>query len=325
MATTSLNASLSKVAKEGAPPEYKDGDVVMLDVDLLDDNPFQPRVNVDKTELEDLAKDIEALGQLQAIGVRPVTGGRFIIVLGHRRTLAFRLLRERSAEHKAKYQHIKAEIRFALDDAKMATFAYSENVKRAQLSPVEEGRALDRMVDAGVATTNEELATLTTQPLVRVQRLRKLMRGPKFVRDAVDAGVLVVIGKNDDGAETREKRSLDLMSALAFIKLYEHLTKEKPKKADERLEGAVRRALAAKWSLRRIEEYVKDVVAGRKGDEDSSDPEADTAAAATVFERSARKFTVDLKKLSEASEAQRAALRIAFEALLAPAEGGHHQ
>ncbi len=59
-------------------------------------------------------------------------------------------------------------MRSGLNDAQLASLAYTENVARSALTPVEEGRALQAMVDRGLAQTNEHLAALVQQPVARI-------------------------------------------------------------------------------------------------------------------------------------------------------------
>ena len=316
MATT-LDDTISNAAKAPPPVSFKDGESRAIDLDLLDENPFQPRVKMDAAELEELANSIRTQGLIQYITLRPKSDGRFIIVAGHRRVAAFRKLRDSAGEgDRPRFARIPAQLRLALEDTQLASMAYAENVSRSGLTPVEEGRALEKMLDAGLAKTNEDLAALTSQPLVKIRRLRRIGKAPRFIKDAIDNGCIVAAGKGADGTQVEERRRLELMAALQFIALYEHLQKEKPKQAEERAAGAMRRSLAQNWSLRRTEEFVKGVVEGKRSVE-SATAEGETAQETTVFERSARRFVVDLSRLAAASDEQVAELRTALEAVIA--------
>ena len=317
MATT-LEDAISTAAKTSHTPAFKDGQTVFVDIESLDDNPFQPRVKMDAAELDELASSIRTQGLIQSIAVRPTTNGRCIIVAGHRRVAAYRKLREAAPEgEKVRFASIKAEVRLALDDSQLASMAYAENVTRSGLTPVEEGRALERMVDAGLARTNEELAVLTSQPVAKIRRLRRIGKAPKFIRDAIDVGIIVTTGKSIDGASLDERRHLELMAGLQFVSLFEQLQKGKPQKAEERVAGAIRRSLAQNWSLRRVEEFVQAVAAGKRVSEGEASDDNDGVEEVGIFERTARRFVVDLSRLSSASDEQVARLRTALEALIA--------
>lgn len=311
---TSLEETISIAAKTSAAPTLRDGDTRLVAIDLLDENPFQPRVKMDSGELDELVDSIASKGLLQSVVLRPKSDGRYIIVAGHRRVAAFRKLRD--AEQGDRYQRISATIRLALDDAQLASMAYAENVTRSGLTAVEEGRALERMMDAGLATTNEQLAALTCQSLVKVRRLRRVAKAPKAIKDAIDTGLLVPVGKAEDGSVIEARRTLDLMAGLQLVSLHDHLSKTKPKQAEERVLGVVRRALSQNWSLRRTEDFVRDVLGGKDSNE-GDEPRSSASEPAPIFERSPKRFTVDLGRLREASAVQREALRSAFQTMLA--------
>ncbi|MFT3714043.1 MAG: ParB/RepB/Spo0J family partition protein [Archangium sp.] len=305
-----LDQTISNAAR--APqqqPKHTDGETKPVDIDLLDENPFQPRVSMNASELDELASSILTQGLLQAIVVRPKPDGRFVIVAGHRRHAAFRKLRDAAtAETRHRFARINATVRLALDDAQLASMAYSENVSRSGLTAVEEGRALERMVDAGLAKTNEELAALTSQSLQKIRRLRRVAKAPKIIKDAVETGIMVPVSSAEGAPE--ERRRLDLMAALQFVALFEHFQKSRPQKADERIAATLRRALTQNWSLRRTEEFVKSAQEGRET------AEAVTAnPRSTVFERSERRFVVNLTQLAHSTPEQRTELRAAFESL----------
>ena len=64
-------------------------------LDVLDDNPWQPRQSIATNELQELADNIHQLGRrLQVPLVRPVQNGRYELAFGHRRVAACRLLFE---------------------------------------------------------------------------------------------------------------------------------------------------------------------------------------------------------------------------------------
>lgn len=299
-----------------------DGELLRVELGQLDANPFQPRKSMDSTALEELKAALRLEGLIQPIAVRPTAGGRFIIVAGHRRVEAFRqLLAETTTEpEKQRWATIAAVVKLAIDDAHLAAMAFMENVARAQLTPIEQARSIKQILDSGLAKTNEEVAALLAQPLRTVQRLLRIARAPRFIVDAVDAGVMVVAGQDAEGRERKELRRLDLMQALQFQTLFEHLQKTKPRAAEERAASAMRRALASNWGFRRTEEYVQGVLHGRPESierEEGSGEGGVEGEAAEVFATTPRRFVVDLAKLRDANEGQRAALRAAFTALLA--------
>lgn len=109
---------------------------LMLPVDAIDPNPFQPRKVFDEDELRQLAGSIAELGQHQPVVVRPA-GERWQLVAGERRWRACRLLGKPT---------IEALVQDA-DDARMAVTALAENMEREDLSDYEIGIAIRRIED----------------------------------------------------------------------------------------------------------------------------------------------------------------------------------
>ena len=139
-----LDALLSKpVAAKAAPAEtsLREGDSLRkIPVELLQRGQYQPRVDMRQDTLENLADSIRAQGVVQPIVARPISGGsgeqRYEIVAGERRWRAAQL---------AGLQEIPAVIRNVPDEAAIA-MALIENIQRENLNPLEEARALDRLI-----------------------------------------------------------------------------------------------------------------------------------------------------------------------------------
>jgi len=139
-----LDALLSKPAKRaeapaGAALQARDG-LRDIPVDLLQRGQYQPRIDMRQDTLEDLAHSIKAQGVVQPIVVRPISGKgseqRYEIVAGERRWRAAQL---------AGLQTIPAVVRQIPDESAIA-MALIENIQRENLNPLEEARALDRLI-----------------------------------------------------------------------------------------------------------------------------------------------------------------------------------
>lgn len=108
-----------------------------IPVDLLKRGRYQPRQDMRPESLEELASSIRAQGVVQPIVVRPLEGGSaFEIVAGERRWRAAQL---------AGLQEIPALVRDIPDEAAVA-MALIENIQRENLNPLEEARALERLI-----------------------------------------------------------------------------------------------------------------------------------------------------------------------------------
>jgi len=109
-------------------------------VEHLQRGQYQPRVDMRQDSLENLAESIKAQGVVQPIVARPISkkGGvqRYEIVAGERRWRAAQM---------AGLAEIPAVIRDVPDESAIA-MALIENIQRENLNPLEEARALDRLI-----------------------------------------------------------------------------------------------------------------------------------------------------------------------------------
>ena len=248
--------------------EPRPGDVLSIDLDILDKNPFQPRTEMDPTELEGLKASLDHSGQLQPIAVRPNGPGRYHIIAGHRRAAAFRLLLAAATteSERRRWALIRAHVVATTTDSEMAIAAYVENAARSNLSPLDEAAALARISEMGCNLSAPEVAKITGQPERRVRRMLRLNEAPQVVKDAVTAGVKVNVAAAGQPPRN-ETRKLEFFAALEFMRLHEHHQKKKPAAADDRTTTAIYRALSEGWSLKRVQKYVDGVVQGRPGRE----------------------------------------------------------
>ena len=141
-----LDALLSKPgtpAQETSAETATDRDGLReIPIDLLQRGQYQPRVDMRQDTLENLADSIRAQGVVQPIVVRPISargqGGeqRYEIVAGERRWRAAQI---------AGLSNIPAVVREIPDESAIA-MALIENIQRENLNPLEEARALDRLI-----------------------------------------------------------------------------------------------------------------------------------------------------------------------------------
>lgn len=133
-----LDALLSRPV--AATATAADNELREMPVDLLQRGQYQPRVDMRQDSLEQLADSIKAQGIVQPIVVRPVGKRgdiqRYEIIAGERRWRAAQL---------AGLATIPAVIRDVPDKSAIA-MALIENIQREDLNPLEEARALDRLI-----------------------------------------------------------------------------------------------------------------------------------------------------------------------------------
>jgi len=117
-----------------------DGGLKNLPVEHLQRGQYQPRVDMRQDSLQELADSIKAQGVVQPIVARPISkkggGQRYEIIAGERRWRAAQM---------AGLEEIPAVIRDVPDEAAIA-MALIENIQRENLNPLEEARALDRLI-----------------------------------------------------------------------------------------------------------------------------------------------------------------------------------
>lgn len=113
--------------------------LVMVDLDLIDPRPDQPRRHFDEDALQALADSIKRSGLKQPVGLRQKPDGRYVLVFGERCFRAHRI---------AGFDRISGVV---VNDGDPDELALVENIQREDLSPIETARALQRLVrDSGV-------------------------------------------------------------------------------------------------------------------------------------------------------------------------------
>jgi ParB family chromosome partitioning protein len=162
-----------------AAAEPIDGSLRKLPVDLIQRGKYQPRQDMHQESLQDLADSITAQGVVQPIVVRPIGQGRYEIIAGERRWRAAQL---------AGLQDIPAVIREVPDRAAIA-MSLIENIQRENLNPLEESRALQRLIQE-FELTHQEAADAVGRSRAAVSNLLRLLDLTDEVKALVEAGQL---------------------------------------------------------------------------------------------------------------------------------------
>ena len=150
-------------------------------IELLDPNPFQPRVVFDDGALADLAESIRAQGILQPIIARPQPGidGRHQIIAGERRWRAATLAG----------LHEVPVLSREMSDMDAAAIALIENLQRENLNPIEEADGYLRLIDT-FGLTHEALGAAVGKSRAHVGNIVRLLALPDSVRAEVRKGTL---------------------------------------------------------------------------------------------------------------------------------------
>jgi len=147
-------------------------------LDLIDRNPFQPRVDFDQAEMEELAASVKRHGMIQPIVLRR-KGERFEIVAGERRYRAAKL---------AGWTKVPACL-LDVDDRTTAELALTENIQRKDLNAIEKAVAFRNYLDQ-YGGTHDELAKRLDLDRSTVSNLLRLLDLPEEIQSSVRRGEL---------------------------------------------------------------------------------------------------------------------------------------
>lgn len=148
-----------------------------LPVTALQPGKYQPRTQMDKASLDELAASIRAQGLMQPILVRPVAQDRYEIIAGERRWRAAQL---------AGLAEVPTLIRDIPDENALA-MALIENIQRENLNPLEEALGLQRLVDE-FSLTHQQAADAVGRSRPAASNLLRLLALAQPVQDMLMAG-----------------------------------------------------------------------------------------------------------------------------------------
>jgi len=151
-----------------------------LPVEALQRGRFQPRQEMKTESLQELAESIRQRGVVQPIVVRPLAEpGRYEIVAGERRWRASQI---------AGLHEVPVLVR-DVDDQVAMSVALIENIQREDLNPLEEARALDRLVNE-FEMTHQEVAGAIGRSRAAVSNLLRLLELAEGVKRHLADGKL---------------------------------------------------------------------------------------------------------------------------------------
>ena len=169
--TVDIEAAAAPAATAGKPLE--------IPVHFIDRNPFQTRSSFDEEKLNELAKSIAASGVVQPIIVRAGANGRYSLITGERRWLA---------SQRAGKATIPAVVREVSDEQAME-MTIVENLQRADLNPIEQAHAYQRLGQE-FQLTQEQMAERTGKDRASVANFLRLLKLPAEVQKHVESGEL---------------------------------------------------------------------------------------------------------------------------------------
>ena len=224
-----LDSLLPRVPAAAAVPtatESEGGKPLEIALEKLDRNPFQTRTQMNEEQLAELAASIASNGVVQPVLVRPLANGRYQLIAGERRWRASELAGKKT---------IPAILRQVSDEQAME-ITIVENLQRADLNPMEQSRAFERL-SREFHMTQEQMAIRTGKDRATVANYLRLLKLPDSVQARVESGELTY----------GHARAL-----LAF----EHA---------EEMEIAARRVVSLSLSVRQTESYVAGLLHPERG------------------------------------------------------------
>ena len=170
-----------EVVNAEQPQQNVTADILRIPVDLIEPNPFQPRMSFDQEALEELAESIKTLGLIQPITVRRKEDGRYQIISGERRFRACRL---------SGMDMVPAYIRDTNDQG-MLEMAIVENIQRENLDPIEIAMSYQRLIDE-CRLTQEQMAVRVGKKRASVTNYLRLLKLPAKIQHDLKVGLLSV-------------------------------------------------------------------------------------------------------------------------------------
>jgi ParB family chromosome partitioning protein len=192
---------------------------VEIPVGDLSPNPNQPRVHFDEESLSDLSASIREIGVLQPLLVRQLPDGSYQLIAGERRW---------RAAQKAGLATVPAVVK-TTDDMASVEQALVENLHRQDLAPLEEAGAYQQLID-DFSLTHDDVAKRVGKSRSSITNSLRLLALPAAIQAFLADG------------------RLSAGHAKALLGT--------PDRAFQ--EQLARRAASEGWSVRAIEEAIRD-------------------------------------------------------------------
>ncbi len=223
-------------------------ELVRLPLDLLQRGKYQPRLDMRPESLTELAASIKAQGVVQPIVVRPLgtpapgASQRYEIIAGERRW---------RAAQQAGIGEIPAIVRRVPDDAAVA-MALIENIQRENLNPLEEARALERLVSE-FDLTHQAAADAVGRSRATVTNLLRLLELADEVKSLVAERALEMGHARALLALSNRRQQIEVANLVAKKELSVRETEALVRRQLAPVNGAPAPAAAVDANVRRLE------------------------------------------------------------------------
>lgn len=231
----------------------------VLRINDIEPNRQQPRKYFDEEELASLADSIREHGVLQPLLVRPIPNGKYQIVAGERRWRASRMVG---------ISEVPVIIR-ELEDLQSAEIALIENLQREDLSPLEEARGYQELMEL-YGLTQEQVSKQVGKSRSAVANVLRLLQLPETALNLLKDGKLTAgqartilafpVDEQEEMAKMASRKGLTVreLEKLSFKKKPAKVKKEKKSVFQrdsfyQELEISMREELHRKISIEMIE------------------------------------------------------------------------
>lgn len=157
------------------------GNIVELDINTIEINPFQPRSNFNEETLQELSSSIKELGIIQPITVRKLDFNKYQLISGERRLRASKL---------AGLQTVPAYIRIANDNDSLM-MALVENIQRSDLDPIEVALSYQRMIDE-IGLTQEQMSDKVGKKRSTITNYLRLLKLDPIIQTGMRDGFITM-------------------------------------------------------------------------------------------------------------------------------------
>ena len=155
------------------------GNIIELDINAIEVNPFQPRTNFSEESLNELATSIKQLGIIQPITVRKLDFNKYQLVSGERRFRASKLIG---------LETITAYVRIA-NDQESLEMALVENIQRQDLDPIEIALSYQRLIDE-INLTQEQMSDRVGKKRSTITNYLRLLKLDPIIQTGMRDGFI---------------------------------------------------------------------------------------------------------------------------------------
>ncbi|WP_310378928.1 ParB/RepB/Spo0J family partition protein [Flavobacterium sp.] len=203
------------------------GNIIELEINAIEINPFQPRSNFNEDSLRELASSIKELGVIQPITVRKLEFNKYQLISGERRLRAATLVG---------LQTIPAYIRIANDNESLI-MALVENIQRHDLDPIEIALSYQRLIDE-IQLTQEQMSERVGKKRSTIANYLRLLKLDPIIQTGIRDGFIsmghgrAIINIEDQDIQTAiyqkiVSQNLSVRDTEALVKNYQESLKPK--------------------------------------------------------------------------------------------------